>query len=174
MYDFTWKSLFKLWVVVLVVNMPLMAVPEHLVEKNGMVGAVFIVSLGAFAEAAFLYGAFAPFIAAYKEAYRPERQRGAPLWYCIACGLAGMLGLLLALIPVALFMVIIGLFFHGLDAMTKGTSIFAGIALVVTVFFNILFGISFWGGIWQGIKWRINANKLKTINLSDSRKVMLR
>ncbi len=141
MYDFTWKSLFKLWGVLLIANIPLMAVPEHLVEKDGVVGAVFILSLGAFAEAALLYGAFAPFIAAYKEAYRYERQIGQPLWYCIACGLAGMLGLLLALVPVALFMVIIGLFFHGLDALTKGTSIFAGIALVVTVFFNILFEV---------------------------------
>lgn len=150
MHDFTWKSFFKLYVV-------LLAPTLYIFSQDEWPQAV----LANFAMTAFLYMAFAPFAAACSEAYRYERQRGGSRLYAAACGVASMFGLLLVLIPVALFMAVVYAFIWALQQVNGLQLVLGMLAVLGTVAF-----------FWEAIKTRLHLNKLNVFKLSDSRKII--
>lgn len=162
MIDFTWKSLFKLWVVIFIPYTVILATdngPHSIQEQSGWVGFFFFTALTTFCMAALFYGAGAPFIAAYKDA---KRTTGST-WE----GILSAIALLLVLIPVAALMFIIWLVNDLFEKVFGGFSIIAMVGTFIA-------GVWFWMFIYDVIKTRLHLNKLKTINLSDSRQIMRR
>lgn len=165
MHDFTWKSFFMVWLVLSLGVATLSFVLGGLAPTEALLEALPVMLGGTISAAAFLYIAFAPFVVAYLEAYRDERQRGRPVWYCALAGLFGMFGLVLVLIPVGAFVAAFGYIWVAFESGMKQHWLTAAALAAISV----LLGIAFWADV---IITRININKLRMFKPSNERRIM--
>jgi hypothetical protein len=158
MYDFTWKSLFKVCAVVAVPSIVIAMSGTHDFSLPTLIGYIIVIPM-LFACILLVYGAIAPILAYTTNSYRETRS----VWQTVQ----RILGLCLALAAVALLMWAITVGSDTAEAWLADKPwgwIITGIVGVLTLFGYAL-------NLYDAYRIRKQINSLHTYTPSDSRKV---